>query len=52
LSFIKITRPLFISSTHLAKTEVPDTLKIQQDLQRLAISLKKSDHTDGIKKSF
>jgi hypothetical protein len=52
LSFIEITRPLSISSAHLAKTEVPDTLKIQQDLQRLAVSLKKSDHTDGVKKEL
>ena len=52
LSFIEITKPLPTSSAHLAKTEVPDTLKIQQDLQRLAVSLKKSDHTDGVKKEL
>jgi hypothetical protein len=52
LSFIEITKPLSTSSAHLTKTEVPDTLKIQQDLQRLAVSLKKSDHTDGVKKEL
>ena len=52
LSFIEITKPLSTSSAHLTKTEVPYTLKIQQDLQRLAVSLKKSDHTDGVKKEL
>ena len=52
LSFIEITKPLSTSSAHLTKTEVPDTLKIQQDLQRLAVSLKKSDHTNGVKKEL
>lgn len=52
LSFIEITKPLSTSSAHITKTEVPDTLKIPQDLQRLAVSLKKSDHTDGVKKEL
>ncbi|MCP5375054.1 MAG: hypothetical protein H6910_02145 [Rickettsiaceae bacterium] len=52
LSFIDITKPLSISSAHLTKTEVPDTLKIQQDLRRLAVTLKKGDHTDGVKKEL
>ena len=52
LSFIKVTRPLLLSSAPPTKTEVTNTLKIQQDLQKLAVSLKKSDHTDAVKKEF
>jgi len=52
LSFIKVTKPLLLSSAPPTKTEVTNTLKIQQDLQKLAVSLKKSDHTDAVKKEF
>jgi hypothetical protein len=52
LSFIEIAKSLPIPSSHPTKTEVTNTLKIQQDLQRLAVSLKKSDHTDAVKKEF
>ena len=52
LSFIKVTKPLLISSAPPTKTEVTNTLKIQQDLQKLAVSLKKSYHTDAVKKEF
>lgn len=52
LSFIEITKSLPIPSAPPTKTEVTNTLKIQQDLQKLAVSLKKSDHTDAVKKEF
>jgi hypothetical protein len=52
LSFIEITKSLPIPSAPPTKTEVTNTLKIQQDLQKLAVSLKKSDHTDAVKKEL